>query len=154
MKKVRSIWGYFRATIVLPIILIAFVGLDFWAEKLVAVTGLKVSPWYTGGEVIQTINYEGYYTLFHEPVFKGLIWERRKGFIQIAWKTDENSLPTLIEEEVDYDQNGAVDFRIKLNTKTNKTDLIPYNQSVITLTDFYDFKNEKIVRVALKNSYK
>ncbi len=154
MKSLRSIWGYFQATTVLPIILITFVGLDFWAESLVAITGLKVSPWYTGGEVIQTINHGSYHTLIHEQVFKGLLWERRKGFIQVAWKTDEKNLPELIEEEFDYDRNGAVDFRIKLNTKTNNANLVPYNQYVLSLTDFYDLKNEKIVRVALKNSNK
>lgn len=135
-----------------PILLATFIGNNVWAKKLVDFTGLKVSPLYTGGEVAQTIGHEGYETLIHQPVFNGLLCERKDGFVQIGWKATRDKLPELIDEAIDFDRDGKDDFRIKLNTTTNQGQLEAYNSGVVTLGEILVLENERIVRVSLKKN--
>jgi hypothetical protein len=104
MSRLRTILFNCWAFLALPIIIATFVANDFWAKQLVANTGLKVSPWDTGGEVVQTINHGEYRTQIHQTVFEGVIWERRKGFVQINWQPVRRLLPEIIDEEIDYDR--------------------------------------------------
>jgi hypothetical protein len=113
---------------------------------------LKVTPIYTGGEVTQTIQHEGYETLIYQPVFDGLVCERKNGFIQIGWKPTQDRLPELINETVDFDRDGKNDFRIDLNTSTNTGRLEGYNPCVVSLGNILVLKNQRVVRVSLKNN--
>ena len=45
MNRVRAALGYLLAALALPIVLATFVGMGRWERGLVAVTGLRVSPW-------------------------------------------------------------------------------------------------------------
>jgi len=150
MKQFRKFLAYGWALTAVPILLATFIGMNFWAEKLVGFTGLKVSPLCTGGEVAQTIRHEGYETLIHQPVFDGLLCERKNGFVQIGWKASGGKLPELIDEAIDFDMDGKDDFRIKLDTTTNTGQLEGYNSGVVSLGEVLVLENERIVRVSLK----
>ncbi|MGA2171888.1 MAG: hypothetical protein ABSG82_02585 [Sedimentisphaerales bacterium] len=150
MNRLRKFLAYGWALMAVPIILITFIGMDGWAKKLVDFTGLKVSPLYTGGEVVQTIKHEGYETLIHRPVFDGLVCERKNGFVQIGWKATRDRLPELIDETIDFDRDGKDDFRIELNTTTNNGRLEGYSPGVVSLGKILVLKNERVVRVSLK----
>ena len=50
MMRLRAIAGYTWAVLTIPLVLATFVGMNFWAKSLVNATGLKISPWFTGGE--------------------------------------------------------------------------------------------------------
>lgn len=150
MKRIKKYLAYGWAMAAVPILLATFMGNNILARKLVNFTGLKVSPLYTGGEVSQTIKHEGYETLIHQPVFDGLLCERRNGFVQIGWKAGEDKLPELIDEAIDFDGDGKNDFRIKLNTTTNTGQLEGYSSEVVSLGKVLVLKNERIVRVWLK----
>lgn len=153
MSRLRAFFGHAWAVMALPIILATFMGNNFWAEKIVTGTGLKVSPWYTGGEVVQTIDHQLYRSLIHRPVFDGLVWKRNQGFVQINWQGGENEFPGLIDEEIDYDRDGIKDFRIRLNTKSDKVELIAPKSYVIGVEQVYKLKNERVVRVLLRNKH-
>jgi hypothetical protein len=150
MKRLRKLLAYVWALMAVPIILTTFMGMKSWAKKLVDFTGLRVSPLYTGGKVVQTIRHEGYETLIHQPVFDGLLCERKKGFVQIGWKATGDGLPESIDDTVDFDRDGKDDFRIKLNTTTNQGQLEPHSLSVVALGEILVLENERIVRVTLK----
>lgn len=152
MTRLKTVLCYGWALMAAPLVLATFMGMNFWAEKLVAVTGLKVSPWCTGGEVMQTVEHDLYKTLIHRPVFDGLIGERRNGFVQITWEPNEAPLPTQIDEEIDFDVDGRNDFRIKLDTKTNEAELQAFNNEVVSLGEVLVLERERIVRVTLKRN--
>ncbi len=150
MKRIRKFLAYVWALMAVPILLATFMGNHVWAGKLVNSTGLKVSPLYTGGEVAQTIKHEGYETLIHQPVFDGLLCERKNGFVQVGWKATGDKLPELIDDTIDFDNDGNNDFRIKLNTMTNTGQLDGNSPEVVSLGKVLVLKNERIVRVSLK----
>ncbi len=150
MKLIKKFLAYGWALMAVPILLATFMGMNLWAQKLVGFTGLKVSPIYTGGEVARTIRHEGYETLIHQPVFDGLLCERKNGFVQIGWKATEGKLPELIDEAIDFDGDEKNDFRIRLNTTTNTCQLEGYSSGVVSPREVLVLENERIVRVSLK----
>ena len=150
MKKLIKNLAYVWAAAALPIVLATFFYGDFFAKKLVASTGLKVSPIYTGGETAKTIKHEGYVTMIHRPVFDGLFCERKNGFVQINWKAEGEKLPESIDEEIDFDSDGKIDFKIKLNTATNNCQMESYNSEAVSCGKVLDLKNERLVRISLK----
>jgi len=150
MKRLKKFLAYGWALMAMPILLASFMGMNSLGKKLVSFTGLKVSPLYTGGEVAQTIKHEGYETLIHQPVFDGLVCERKDGFVQIGWKATGDKLPESIDELIDFDRDGKSDFRIKLNTITNQGQMEAQSSGVVALGRILVLKNERIVRVSLK----
>jgi hypothetical protein len=160
MRRLRSMIGYLWALLALPIIVATFMGNDYWAGNLVAVTGIKVSPWFTGGNVNRTVYHGQYQTIIHRAVFEGLIWQRSRGFVQIDWKPIKReklvsgTLPEEIHESIDYDQDGVVDFQIQLNTKTDHAALVAPKSYVLGIQSVYQLKNGRAVRVLLRNKNK
>lgn len=162
MTRFKTFLYYSWALMGVPIVLATFMGMNFWAKKLVAITGLEVSPRFTGGQVINTVKHDEYKTLIHRPVFNGLIRERRNGFVQIKWKPnearpsksgrDEALLPRLIDEEIDFDTDGRSDFRIRLDTQTNEAELQAFNDEVVSPGEVLVLGNERIIRIALKRN--
>ena len=53
MSRWHALLGYAWAVMALPIILLTFTGNNFWAAKIVAGTGLKVSPGIPGAKWCQ-----------------------------------------------------------------------------------------------------
>lgn len=151
MKYISLIFRYLWALLAFPIVLATFIGNSFWAEKLVTLAGLEISPWDSGGEIVQRIDQDHYQTLLHQPVFEGLVCERKKGFVQVDWKPTGEVLPAIINDKIDYDGDGTKDFQIRLDTGKNKADLIALSSYVIGLERVYKLENGRAVRVLLKN---
>ena len=152
MKRLRSILGYSWAALALPIVLATFFGMPGWAKALVGGTGLHVSPLYTGGEIRRTVRHEGYETRIHRPVFDGLLRERSKGFVQVDWAADSSAvLPDAIDETIDVEGDGAGDFRVLLDTRTDQATVQPLAPRVLGLERVYRLTQERTVRVRLRN---
>lgn len=150
MKKIKSFLGYTYAFICIPIILIGFIGMDFWGSTMVSASGVTINPRLNGGKVTNTISHNEYNTLIHKTVFDGLFSERKDGFVQIDW-TPLKSLPENIEEEIDYDGDGKNDFKIVLDTKSCSGEIKAYNSNVVSLEGCYKLKDAIVARIVLKN---
>ena len=82
MKTLRSILGYGAAALSILIMVATFPSIGILGEPLIRATGLTLSPNYTGGEVMRTIDHGTYQTQIHRPVFDDtLIGERKRGFV-------------------------------------------------------------------------
>jgi len=145
----KSVLGYTIAVLALLIALATFIGMESFGRKLVSVTGIKVSPWMIGGEVVRVIEHEGYQTVIHRPVFDGLFGERKEGMLQIDW-TPQQGLPlSSIDELIDFDQDGKEDFHIVLDPESNKADLEAINPRVISIEGCYALKDGRAARLLL-----
>jgi len=151
MKTVKAICGYLLAILGVPLILLGFMGpsagLD---ERFISATGLTLSPWIDGGEVVQTIGHGMYRTRVHRMVFDALIGERREGFVQVDW-LPPYALPDRIDEEIDADGDGQADFRVEVVTAIKEATLTPYAPWVLELEGTYELEDSLAVRVTLKN---
>lgn len=148
--RVQAVLGYTLAIIAIPLTMATFMGMNFFSHQLVERTGITVSPWSTGGEVLKTIDHGQYRTLLHRPVFDGLFTEKSEGFIQIDWEPGD-SLPATIWEDVDYDGDGTTDFQVIYHTQSNTAQLTSYNPAVSSLHGSYILKERRAVRVNLHN---
>ena len=140
------------ASLMVPVVLVTFLGMDFWAHKLISITGVHVSPWYTGAEVVRKVGHGQYETRIHRPVFDGLLWESRQGFVQVDWAPVQ-SIPSHIDEEVDIDGDGIMDFRVQLDTSENAARVTPLNRGVISLEGIYRLKDARSIRVILMRQH-
>lgn len=150
MPRFKAVGGYILAALAVPLVLAVFMGQNYWMKEVVAITGVKVSPWLTGGDVIRTIDHGEYQTAIHEQVFQGLLGEKKEGLVQIDWNSAQN-LPDSIYEDVDYDADGENDFHIALDTKSNQAYVLPLQTGVIGLEKSYVLKDGQAVRVSVKN---
>lgn len=149
MDRVKSILGYTAAVLALFVVLATFMGNRYFSHKLVSATGIKVSPWYTGGEIVKVVEHDTYRTFIHRPVFDGLISERQEGFIQINWES-RTGLPPVIRENVDYDGDNRADFIVTLNTATGDTSITGYNPAVVSVKHTYKLDKGWAVRILLR----
>ena len=149
MKRLKTILGYTAAVLAMFVVIATFMGNSYFSKKLVSATGIKVSPWYTGGEIVKVVEHETYTTLIHRPVFDGLISERKEGFIQINWEF-QTGFPTEIQEVVDYDGDNRADFLVTLNTATGDTSITGYNPAVVSIQKTYKLDNGWAVRIKLR----
>jgi len=83
--------------------------------RRLAGTGLKISPVFSGGEIVRTLDRGAYRVFIHRPVFDSLAGERSSGFVQVDWGPLE-ALPARMEENVDFDGDGRPDFAVALAT--------------------------------------
>ena len=151
MKIVKAMCGYLLAMLGVPLVLFALLapqgGLG---ERFISATGLTLSPWIDGGEVVQTTDHGTYQTHVHRMVFDALIGERKEGFVQVDW-LPPYALPARIDEEIDADGDGQADFRVEVATATKETTLTPYAPWVLELEGTYGLEDSLVVRVTLKN---
>lgn len=155
MGKLTSALGYIVAVLSILIMVVGDFGYILWdelalSEPLIAASGLVRSPWYSGGEVAQTVDHGAYQTQIHRPVFDAFIGERKEGFVQVAWAPPD-ALPARIDEEIDADADGRADFRVELDTETRQATLASYTAQVIGLEGVYRLGDSLAIRVALKN---
>lgn len=150
MRVIRAFFAYVIAAGCIVIVLATFIGMNAWSQGLVAATGLKVSPWFTGGEVAFTVQHEGYRMEVHRAVFDGLLAERRKGFVQINW-VKGSRLPEKIEEEIDYDRDGTMDFTVSYDSRSDTAELASPGSNVLGVDNTYQLDNGYAIRVKLKN---
>ncbi len=153
MKRLKSILGYSWAALALPIAIATFAGLNFWGHQLVAKTGLKVTPWYSGGETVGTVLHPRYSATIHRPVFDGLVCEYSRGFVQIDWTPAKGEkLPERIDEEIDFDGDGKIDVRVQLEAAKLTAEATPKNEAVEGLEGVYSLHDGAVaVRIKLRN---
>lgn len=151
MDRLKSILGYTAAVAALFIVLATFLGNHYFSYKLASATGVKVSPRFTGGEIVKTIEHDTYKTFIHRPVFDGLIGEREEGFIQIDWES-RGMFPPVIQETVDFDGNNRPDFLIALNTATGEPSFVSYNPAAVSVEKTYKLDKGWAVRILLRKS--
>ncbi len=150
MMRLRAIAGYTWAVLTIPLVLATFVGMNFWAKSLVNATGLKISPWFTGGEVQKTVDHGRYRTSIHRPVFDGLVADYSLGFVQIDW-SPPGALPEHIAEDVALDADGGPAFHVELATHDLTATLSSHDPRVESLIGVYRLKNVLAIRVKLRN---
>lgn len=121
VKNLKPWLGYIWMVAALTVSIIGFLNMESVAEVLIVRRGFQVTENWRGGEIGSVKVHEDYRTIFHEPVFEGLLTEKKSGFIRIDWTSDQR-LPVKIVEAVDYDLDGKVDFTIRFNTSDNKVD--------------------------------
>ncbi|HPL64047.1 MAG: hypothetical protein PHI99_07465 [Syntrophales bacterium] len=149
MDRLKAILGYSCAVCALIAALATFLGNDALSRALASATGVTVSPWYSGGEVVRAINHGPYRTDIHRPVFDALIGERETGFVQVKW-VPAAGLPEIIREKIEIDGKGKMDFAIRLDTKTGKADLESPGPAVISLENTYRLRDGWAARIELK----
>ena len=152
IDRLRSGLGYAWAGLCLVIVLATFIGMNPWSRALARVTGLTISPWFSGGEVLESVPHDGYQTLLRRPVFGGLLGDRAEGFVQIDWVPQSGrALPTAIEEDFDIDRDGTADLTIRLDTAGNRAELLRRADWVLGTDDVIVSEQERILRVRLRN---
>jgi len=151
MGKLKSIGAYTWAALATLVVLATFLGIGPFSRAIVAATGLKVSPWYLGGDVVRETTHAGYRTVLRRPVFDGLIGQRSKGFVQVEWFPAEGAaLPASLREDVDYDGDGSTDFTVDLDTVANRALVTSASPRVLGLERVYKTSPERVIRVALR----
>jgi hypothetical protein len=124
MKKLKIIAGIIWAFLGLILIIILFPGLNGYSVSVSKLPFMKLNPIYSGGEIVKQVVADRCTLDIRRPVFNGFIKERNTGFVQLDWK---GNLPELINDSIDYDQDGVKDFIISVDRKTSKTILTPIN---------------------------
>ncbi len=152
MRKLKSVLGYAWALTALPVILATFIGMNVWAKGFAGLTGLEITPKYTGGKCAYTVPHEGYTTSVNEPVFQGLLGETKRGFVQVKWTPAAGaSLPDELNEAIDVDADGAPDFSVRLKAGVKKAELKPLSPLVLGAREVLDLGGERAVRVNVLN---
>ena len=149
MQRLRTIMSYTLALLATPLVMATFIGLGHWSKSLVAATGIRIYPRISGGEVVRMLDHLGYQTELHRAVFDGFLWDEKTGFVQIDW-IPSLTAPRNIVEEIDYNQDGQMDFRIQLDTQTLEAKLVGYNSHVLNLGAVYKLKKGYAVRIKLQ----
>ncbi len=151
MAKLKSLLAYSWAVAATPIILATFIASTPFAHWLAASTGVRVSPWYSGGEVARTVEHEGYRTVVREQVFDGLLGPRREGFVQIEWlPADKTALPPQIQEAVDVDGDGTADLTAAVDVAANTVVITPHSPRVVGLEHVFQLTRDRAIRVHLR----
>ena len=148
--RLQTLFGYTAAVLMLIIALATFIGMNFFSHKLVGTAGLKISPWFSGGEVVATIDRGAYKILQHRAVFDGLIGQKAEGFVQIDFAPLAD-LPDRINEKIDFDLDGKIDFALEYDVVANTAVITAYNPRVLSLSGCYVLKERCAVRVWLRN---
>lgn len=141
--------GYLWAAAAVVAIPAAFMANEGLAKKLVDVTGMKISPVYTGGDVERRTENPGYTTVIHKPVFACLIGESKTGFVQVDWQA-KDKLPPTLSESVDLDGDRKADFTVTLDTAARSASISPQGGIAKGVLKVYTLKNGFTVRVILK----
>ena len=149
MNRLKAITGYALALLSLVGFMVVILGLGGWMNLLVSATGLTVSPWFSGGQVVRTVEHGAYRTEIHRPVFDALIGERSEGFVQVSWRPD-GAVPERLDEEVDYNGDGKADFRVQVGTSPREAALTPYAPGVVSVSGPYHLTGAWAVRVELR----
>ena len=115
--RIKAVLGTTWAALALPIVLGTFFGMDTLGRKMATATGLRISPWYSGGDVVRGIDHPSYRTRIHEPVFGSLLGRRKVGCVQVDFLSGSAAdslapLPDPITEEIDFDSDGSADFTL------------------------------------------
>ncbi len=146
MKKLLIIIAYIWAFACVLLIPLTFMGNANFAKQLAKLPFMKINPVFSGGEVARSFENNGLKVVIYKPVFAALIGESKSGFVQIKF-SDDNQLPKLISQEIDYNNDGKTDFNININTVTGETKLKPLNGNVKSMAVSAKVKMDWIIRI-------
>jgi hypothetical protein len=127
MKKIKLIAGISWAFFCLILIIILFPGLNSFSNSVSRLPFMKLNPRYSGGEISHQIISESCTLDVRKPVFNGFLRESNSGFVQLDWR---GNIPQLINDSIDYDQDGSKDFCILVDRNNKKTFLKPFKSNV------------------------
>ncbi|MCP4575540.1 MAG: hypothetical protein GY846_04580 [Deltaproteobacteria bacterium] len=150
MGTIKATLGYTIAVISILFAMTTFVGNFYTGRLLLKSTGLTISPWLIGGKVVRTVDNGDFKTIIHKAVFRGLLWEREEGFIQIDW-VKKTSIPEKIDESIDYDGDTMPDLRIVYDTERDRAEVSSNHFKILPRMDTYKRDNGFTVRVWLQN---
>ncbi|HOT74743.1 MAG TPA: hypothetical protein PK467_03075 [Candidatus Wallbacteria bacterium] len=149
MNTIKTFMGFVWAIVIVIAIPAVFMKSESLTQKLVHASAMKISPVYTGGDILKTIENKDYTTIIHKPVFACLMGETKKGFIQVVWRA-RGPLPAVIEEAVDFDGDAKNDFTLKLDTASKTASFSPEGGAAKKILKVYKLKTGFAVRVVLK----
>jgi len=172
-RRGHPLWtglGVAWAAAAVPLVLATFIGMDGWARVLVSTTGVVISPWYTGGSVVRVIEHGAYRTHVRRAVFEGLLGPRSTGFVQVDFLTPPPAagaaagggsaagrapqaarLPERLTEAVDFDGDGAADFRVDVDSRTGSARVTALSPRVLGLDEVFRLDRGLGLRVRLRN---
>jgi hypothetical protein len=127
MKTIKIIAGISWAFLGLILIIILFPGLNSYSTSVSRLPFMKINPRYTGGEIANQVISENCTLDIRKPVFNGFFKERKSGFVQMDW---HGTVPDMIKDSIDYDQDGNKDFYILIDRKKSKTVLDPFSKKI------------------------
>jgi hypothetical protein len=153
MKTILSIIGYSWAVICILLIPLTFIGNGSFANMLAKQSFMKVNARYSGGDIDHYLIKKDYKLEVYKPIFTALIGESSEGFVQVKWVVGKE-LPPAICDTIDFDNNGAPDFSVNIDTKTGKTELKAFDKNVTNLLISSKVKENWLIRVNLKNPKK
>jgi len=154
MKKLLAIPGYIWAIICILILPVCFIKNDTFAAEMAKLPFIKLHPVYSGGDEAKVITDPALTTTIYRPVFDGFIGERKNGFVQVKFTSPSDTLPRVIQKDVDYNLDNAVDFKVEINTATGDTKLTPVNNLVKSLNISSPVKKSWVIRVNVINPRK
>jgi hypothetical protein len=149
MRFFLKMAGYAWAIVCVVAVLVMFVGHDYFSNKLASVTGITVSPRFSGGEIVRSIDRGAYRTVIRRPVYDGLMGDRTDGFIQIEWQPI-TSLPAVIEEGIDFTGDGREDLVFQLDTAGGNGTVTPRNPSVLAVQTLVRVNQGWVARIRLR----
>ena len=100
---------------VLCAVLVPF-GLMGFFSKLVARSGVRIDPVYTGGRLYRVIGRGGYNIEVNHPVAPVNPLQRAAPYVQLAW-SPAAALPARVADEVDLDNDGKPDLEARFETR-------------------------------------
>lgn len=150
MEKIKSAVGYSIAFLSVILAFATFASDGMIGKELVKRGNLVVSPNMYGGEIIKTIQKDGYRVVVRKPVFQGLFKPKKEGFIQVDFLKEEN-VPQIINEDIDFDDDKKIDFRIQYNTGTDHTEVTSFHPGVSTRFMGIKQKSAHTVRISATN---
>jgi hypothetical protein len=127
MKKIKIITGITWAFVCLFFMILLFPQLNTFSSSAARLPFMKINPNYTGGEVAGKYVTENCTLVVHEPVFDGLIKERKTGFVQVDWR---GKLADKFIDTIDYDLDKKPDFIIQIDRTSLETVLNPLTSKV------------------------
>lgn len=113
--RLRTALGYGWLTLAVTAGLAAMLRADFLGAALAGLSGVKVSPRFSGGEAAAVIDHGTYRTIVRRPVSPVQFGERGEGFVQVNWEP-AGAVPARLREEIDLFGNGGKGFYVTLDT--------------------------------------
>lgn len=155
MTRLKSVLGYAWAALMLPIILFMFFNFQTLPKALVDGTGLKINPWYSGGEVVRTVPHPETVldTHIHRPVFDALVGQFSEGFVQVDWRSRTGFMPAVVTEDITFGPGPGPDFRIAFDSRTLEIrEFKAFSPAVLGVEGVYPLHRGVAARIRLRRT--
>lgn len=122
MRTFKTVLGYAGGVLTVLIALLVPFDLMGAFAGLVAKTGWRVDPIYTGGAVVRTIDRGVYKIEVYEPARPHWL-QKNEAFVQVAFGP-VSALPAHVQEAVDLDGDGQPDVLVSFDSRGGKDGLL------------------------------